>query len=579
MIDEGPCWGPRPRFAALLMFVLENPVLQRELLVNLRMARAFVLLLLYQALLGAVVYFAWPQDTRLDLTANSASIQQTKRLVNLFFVGQFVLAAMMAPSFAAGSITGEKERKTYEMLLASPLRPAAIVLGKLIASLTHLGVLIFASLPIVMLCLPLGGVSLYEVLAAYLGLILSVICFGMISVACSAYFQRTSASLVVSYLLILPLAILGVILWMNLADNGLFRLMLILTVLPAVSAALCIALFFNTSALLLHPPDVGSEGKEVVDLEQEAQQAVGLVIQRDQFPDRLFAPPKRDDLMEDDANPVYDKEIRSEIFSQGTLMLRLVIQVSMLLAIPFMAVCLYIWPEHAKWYISYVVMFNMLVGPVFSAGSVTSERERETLDLLLTTTITPWQILWGKLIAGLRVSSVLTLFLVWPVLLACVMVSVYWTNLPAVVAYLSIVLITCLTTAMIALFCSVLFRKSAQAMMGAYLAIIVLFCAPLAVKYFADTFFPYDPQTPNLNTSTLYIGYAGFTSPFTAAQAVPLDTGNVPQSSAGNTNAATIAALGNWPLFFSYAGFSLGLDALLLLVMMWLFNTRWRVAA
>ena len=50
----------------------------------------------------------------------------------------------------------------------------------------------------------------------------------------------------------------------------------------------------------------------------------------------------------------------------------------------------------------------MLVGPVFSAGSVTSERERQTLDLLLTTLITPWQMLWGKLISGLRVSSVLT---------------------------------------------------------------------------------------------------------------------------------------------------------------------------
>ena len=67
------------------MFVLENPVLQRELLVNLRMGRAFVLLLLYQALLGAVVYFAWPQDTRLDLTAGSGSVAQTKRLVDLFF--------------------------------------------------------------------------------------------------------------------------------------------------------------------------------------------------------------------------------------------------------------------------------------------------------------------------------------------------------------------------------------------------------------------------------------------------------------------------------------------------------------
>jgi ABC-type transport system involved in multi-copper enzyme maturation permease subunit len=555
------------------MFVLENPVLQRELLVNLRMGRAFVLLLLYQALLGAVVYFAWPQDTRLDLTAGSGSVAQTKRLVDLFFVGQFVLASMMAPSFAAGSITGEKERKTYEMLLASPLKPAAIVLGKLVASLTHLGVLIFASLPIVMLCLPLGGVSLYEVLAAYMGLILSVISFGMISVACSAYFQRTSASLVVSYLLILPLAILGVILWKNLADQGLFRLMLIMTVLPAVSAALVIALFFNTSALLLHPPDVGSEGKEVVDLEQEAQQAVGLVIQRDQFPDRLFAPPKRDDLMEDDANPVYDKEIRSEIFSQGTLMLRLVIQVSMLLAIPFMAVCLYIWPENAKWYICYVVMFNMLVGPVFSAGSVTSERERETLDLLLTTIITPWQILWGKLIAGLRVSSVLTLFLVWPVLLACVMVSVYWSNLLSVLAYLLIVLITCLTTAMIALFCSVLFRKTPQALMTTYMAIIVLFCAPLAVQYFADTFFPNHPAVKYINAS-------GFTSPFAAAQAVPLDTGTSGPSvsSPGNPNAGQIAASGNWPLFFSYVGFSLALNGLLLVTMIWLFNTRWRVA-
>src|SRR3954469_3215093 len=538
------------------MYVLENPVLQRELLVNLRMARAFVLLLLYQALLGAVVYFAWPQDTRLDLTAGSASVEQTKRLVNLFFVGQFVLASMMAPSFAAGSITGEKERKPYEILLASPLKPAAIVLGKLIASLTHLGVLIFASLPIVMLCLPLGGVSLYEVLAAYLGLILSVISFGMISVAASAYFQRTSASLVVSYLLILPLAILGVIVWMNLAEQGLFRLMLILTVLPAVTAALVIALFFNTSALLLHPPDVGSEGKEVVDLEQEAQQAVGLVIQRDQFPDKLFAPPKRDDLMEDDANPVYDKEIRSEIFSQGTLMLRLVIQVSMLLAIPFMAVCLYIWPENAKWYICYVVMFNMLVGPVFSAGSVTSERERETLDLLLTTTITPWQILWGKLIAGLRVSSVLTLFLVWPVLLACVMVSVYWGNLLSVVAYLSIVLITCLTTAMLALFNSVLFKKTPQAMMTTYLVIIVLFTAPLAVKYFAETFFPSHP-------AVMYINAAGFTSPFAAAQAVPLDAGIATTTrSSSDPNAAQAAAIGDWPLFLAYAGFSLGFDGL-----------------
>ena len=193
------------------MYVFENPVLQRELLVNLRTNRAFILLAAYQLLLSGVVLIAWPPDTVLDLTSNP---QSAKQLVDLFFLGQYVIASLMAPSFAAGAITGEKERLTYEMLLASPLRPGAIVLGKMVASLTHLGMLIMASLPIIVLCLPLGGVSVYEVLAAYTGLIVSVILFGSIGVFCSSYFSRTSSSLVVSYLLILPLVIGAISAWM-----------------------------------------------------------------------------------------------------------------------------------------------------------------------------------------------------------------------------------------------------------------------------------------------------------------------------------------------------------------------------
>ena len=50
------------------MYLIENPVLQRELLVNLRMTWAFVLLFLYQALLGVVVFFAWPDEEQLNLS-------------------------------------------------------------------------------------------------------------------------------------------------------------------------------------------------------------------------------------------------------------------------------------------------------------------------------------------------------------------------------------------------------------------------------------------------------------------------------------------------------------------------------
>src|ERR1044071_3743068 len=210
------------------MYIRENPVLQRELLTNLRMTRAFVLLFIYVALLGGRVYLAWPKAQRLDLGHPT----EAKRLVNLFFFGQFMLASMMAPSFAAGAITGEKERMSYEMLLATPLRPGAIVLGKLFAALCHLGILMVCSLPIVMLCLPLGGVSLYEVFAAYLGMIFTVALFGMISLWASSYFRRTSASLVVSYLMILPLAVVCVLMWNTMEQLGPARLMVTVTIVP-----------------------------------------------------------------------------------------------------------------------------------------------------------------------------------------------------------------------------------------------------------------------------------------------------------------------------------------------------------
>jgi ABC-type transport system involved in multi-copper enzyme maturation permease subunit len=480
------------------------------------------------------------------------------------FLGQYLLASLMAPSFAAGAITGEKERKSYEMLLASPLRPGAIVLGKLLASLCHLLLLIFASLPIVMLCLPLGGVSLYEALAAYLGLILSVITFGMISLAASSYFRRTASSLVVAYLVILPLALVGVACWVALENQGSLRLMMIVTVLPVTCALICVTLFRDTAARLMHPPDVGSEGKEVVDLDVEAKHAVGLVIRSDQFPDRLFAPSKRVDLLADGANPVYDKEMRSEIFSQGTLMLRVVIQISMVLAIPLMAFFLYAFPALAPCYISYVILFNMLVGPVFSAGSVTSERERETLDLLLTTILSPWQILWAKLVSSLRVSSVLTMFLLWPLVLAVVLVmSTYWVNLPAVLGYITIVLVVCLTTATVGLFCSVIFRKTSISLMTSYLLIVILFTLPLAVTFFAGTFFP---DTP----ASRFFAHASFTSPFAAAFNLPIDPLDAQLSRAK-------VAPPDWGFFASFLAFYALLNGAALASMAWLFNVRWRM--
>jgi len=547
------------------MYLLDNPVLQRELVVNLRMTRAFVLLFVYVGLLGVVVFVAWPQGT-VDLTR---SPEEAKRLANLFFLGQYMLMSLMAPSFAAGTMSGEKERRTYEMLLASPMRPAAIVLGKLLASLAHLAVLVLCSLPIVMLCVPLGGVHWSEVLATYAAMAASVVAFSMISLACSSYFSRSVAAQIVSYLLILPLALVGVLFYSVFQAAGWFRLLFLAGVFPAVCLALCAALMRTISTRLMHPPDVGSEAKDVIDLEEEQREAVGMVIRSDQFPDWLFAPRKRADLMPSRTNPVYDKEVRSELFGHGTLMLRLVIQLSMFLALFVMAVCLYIRPQWAPWYTSYVLLFNMLVGPVFAAGSVTNERERQTLELLLTTTLSPWQILSGKLVSSLRVSVVLTSFLVWPLLLAWWLPPfTFWYDSITMSGYLGIILVTCLTTTTLAMFCSVVFRRTSVALTTSYLAVILLFALPIAVKLFADLFFEFDPATMQ-NAATMALRDYLFVSPFAASFSLPLHLESGREVLAQSAKWSTLTA----PRFLA---FYFLVDVILIGAMLALFKVRWR---
>lgn len=542
------------------MLLKNNPVLQRELIVNLRTPRAFLLMLVYQVALAMVVLIAYPRDEKIDLSRESASAQ---RLVDFFFVGQFAIASLMAPSFTAGSITGEKERKTYEMLLASPLRPSVIVSGKLIAALTHLVVLICGSLPIIMLCLPLGGVSIYELLAAYIGLLFAIFLFGTISMFCSSYFKRTSSSLVVSYVLILPILIAGVEAWLTLSQQADLRLLLTVTVVPIVCLVVGVLLLSITGHRLLYPPDIGSQGSDVIDLENEQRNAVGLVIQRDQFPDNLFAPPRRKSLMADHANPVYDKEMHAELFSQGSLMLRLVIQISMALAIPLMAAFLFFDPSKAAYYAGFVLTFNLLVAPVFVAGSITSERERQTIDLLLTTTVTSWQILWGKLLAGYRVSAVLTLFIMFPLILALVPITPLYENWPSMLAYFGICFVASIFNTVLALFVSTLVRKTSTSMMLTYVILLGLYCLPVAVYFLFWVFQPALVENPNFR-------FVGITSPLMAVESAPLN-------SMPSVYGEGAPKIGSWPLIAGYTGITLVGTSILLCMNVWLFRARWRL--
>jgi ABC-type transport system involved in multi-copper enzyme maturation permease subunit len=344
--------------------------------------------------------------------------------------------------------------------------------------------------------------------------------------------------------------IVGATFWRSLESSGSLRLQIASFVLPPIYLTISAALCAWTARRLLYPPDVGSEGLDVINLEEESKNAIGMIIQRDKFPDKLFAPPRRTSLMRDESNPVYDKEIHAELFSQGTLMLRLVIQISMFLAIPLMAFLLFIFTQYCPWYICYVLVFNILVAPVFSAGALTSERERQTLELLLTTILLPSQILWGKLLAGFRVSYVLTMFLMWPMVLAFLLNSpAYFSNWLAVLTFFAIVFVSAAFNSVSALLCSTICSKTSVAMLVSYSGLIVLYFLPVAAWYISMNV----GESEQVSSATIEtLKRLGISSPLMTSFWVPLD---------GNVLGGDIHVVsGDWTLvmgYFAFAGISM----------------------
>ena len=203
-----------------------NPVLIRELRANLRNARAFGLLALYVALLGAVVTANFPGETAIDLQSDGGA--RGRDLFFWLFGGQVALILAILPALSTGALAQERERQTLQPLLLTPLSPLQIVWGKAGGVLSLVGLMLLATLPLTSLCFLLGGVDTGMLVMAYsaiLGLAVFTTGFGLY---CSARWQSATRALMSCYAL-LPIVIALVMVAMPLGAlfSGLFCLFLL----------------------------------------------------------------------------------------------------------------------------------------------------------------------------------------------------------------------------------------------------------------------------------------------------------------------------------------------------------------
>jgi ABC-2 type transport system permease protein len=113
----------------------------------------------------------------------------------------------------------------------------------------------------------------------------------------------------------------------------------------------------------------------------------------------------------------------------------------------------------------------LLMAPVFSAGSITIEKEQRTLGGLLTSLLTPAQIWWGKFVAAL-LFLVLLLVSALPVL--SLSFSLGGVGLGDVARAAGITLLVLASMSALGLYCSSFFRRSVHSTAVSYAIVIAL---------------------------------------------------------------------------------------------------------
>ena len=187
----------------------------KELRGRMRGRRAFVLLTVHLVAVSGFAFFVEEIAVRSSGNAfggvQSADIGRALFTALLFFLTIVVL--ILGPASTSGAISLEREKQTLDMLITTPVSSLAIVLGKLVAALGWMALLLLGSIPVLALVFMFGGVGPEDLVRAYVVLATTALLYGSLGLFVSALFKRTQAATVLNLVLALV---------MTLGTGGLF---------------------------------------------------------------------------------------------------------------------------------------------------------------------------------------------------------------------------------------------------------------------------------------------------------------------------------------------------------------------
>lgn len=182
------------------------PVLLKELRAALRGSRAALIITVYVGLsLIAVrlVYGAVTDQAGAGAPIFSAQVGQA------IFIGLALavqgLTLFLAPATTVNSVSAEYERRTFDLLAATPISPTQLLLGKLLPGLAFVLLLLTAALPLWSVVLLFGGVALADIVRVIAVVLGTAVAGAVLGVFCSALTRQTYMATLLCYALLVGL--------------------------------------------------------------------------------------------------------------------------------------------------------------------------------------------------------------------------------------------------------------------------------------------------------------------------------------------------------------------------------------
>ena len=183
--------------------MLIGPVFTREVVTAPRRARLYVSRAAYISALLVLVCTAWLLVTGTQFVRNVGDMARFgAMLFQILAPLQLALAIFFSALLAAAAVAQEKDRRTLDLLLLTNLTNSELVLGKLLASLLNVLVMLAASLPLFMLCALFGGVAFSQIARVFAVTVATTIAAGSIGSLVALWREKTFQTLALTALML-----------------------------------------------------------------------------------------------------------------------------------------------------------------------------------------------------------------------------------------------------------------------------------------------------------------------------------------------------------------------------------------